>query len=156
MVVRAVEKPVKAKRKKKAYHNRTARKKRLIIECRSICSEICKILWKKKCATCNNEGTAAHHFFGWKACSNVRFNFDNLIWLCGDCHARKVHQQGITEPAREAIVARIGERDFEELYREAFKPAEYDLESTRKRLGLALIYYRHIERKENEQQMPRL
>lgn len=133
------------------------KKKRLSMECRAICSEICKIIWKGKCATCGCEGSAAHHFFGWKACSNVRFNFDNLIWLCADCHGRIVHQQGITEPCRHALVARIGEDRYDELYKEAFKRHDYtleDLETIRMNLGVAIIYFRCREQYESEQQMP--
>ncbi len=134
MTVYAVKKPVKQPKKKRKKIGLTKAETRKAIrklekELKAICSAICKILWGGKCAVCGKEGTAAHHFFGWKACSNVRFNLDNLIWFCYYDHIGKVHQQGLTELAREAIIKRIGQERFDILYRQAFSPAmEYSVD----------------------------
>lgn len=77
---------------------------------------------------CDKEGTAAHHFFGWKACSALRFTLYNLIWLCYGCHIGKIHQQGLTEPARDALIARIGQERFDIMYSVAFKPMEWTVD----------------------------
>jgi len=101
---------------------------RLQKACKDICSEICKLLWKGKCAVCGKEGTSAHHFFSWKACSNVRFNLDNLLWVCYYDHIGKIHQQGLTEPAREKIIERIGLERFNTLYYLAFQEHHYSID----------------------------
>ena len=56
--------------------------KKLTKENKAICSKICRLQWNEECATCEKQGTAQHHFFGWKACSNARYISDNLAWLC--------------------------------------------------------------------------
>ena len=106
--------------------------KRLEKENKSLCSQICRLIWNNKCAVCGKEGTAAHHFFGWKACSNVRYNSDNLVWLCYYDHIGKVHQQGLTEPAREKILERIGPERFEALKTEAYKVKKWTLDELKK------------------------
>ncbi len=98
----------------KAKTNRELLKK-VMNQAKSVCSKACKEDWNGTCAMCGKQGTAAHHFFGWKICSNVRFNLDNLVWLCYSCHIHKVHQQGLTEPIRDAIVKRIGTAKFKKL-----------------------------------------
>lgn len=133
MKVKKVKKPVKLTATRlKALEKKEIKK--LTGEVKSLCSQACRILWGDKCAVCGKEATAAHHFFGWKACSNVRFNLDNLVWLCYHDHIGKVHQQGLTEPVREALIKRIGIERFEALKSEAFKIKKYsveDLESIR-------------------------
>ena len=119
----------KAKKKKKSPRQLEQRlKKRLEAKAKSICSAITKITWRGKCATCGNEGQAAHHFFGWKACSAVRFVLDNLIWLCYGCHIGKIHRQGLTEPAREVIIKRIGQAAFDRLYSRAFMRCDWTID----------------------------
>ena len=59
--------------------------KKLEKECKSLCSRITQYLWDDTCAMCGKAGSNAHHFFGWKACSAVRFVLDNLVWLCYAC-----------------------------------------------------------------------
>lgn len=77
---------------------------------------------------CGREGTAAHHFFGWKACSSLRYSVNNLIWLCYGCHIGKVHQQGLTEPARKKLIAKIGLANFEDMYAMAFERKDWTLD----------------------------
>lgn len=133
-----IKKPVKTKKKKvkkpfkltltKLRAIEKAKIKKLTKECKSLCSQICKIQWNGRCAMCGKEGNAAHHFFGWGACSNVRFDTDNLILLEYGCHIGRVHQQGLTEPAREAIIRRIGQERFDILREKAFISRKYTLE----------------------------
>lgn len=89
---------------------------------RKICSRITSIRWGGRCGVCGLAGTAAHHYFGTGACSTLRFTIDNLVWLCFTCHIVDYHRRGITEPVRRAMVGKIGEDRFEELYRLAFRP----------------------------------
>lgn len=102
--------------------------RRLTKEIKHICSMICRKLWEGKCAMCGREGTAAHHFFGWKACSALRFTLDNLIWLCYGCHIGKVHQQGLTEPIRMKLIERIGQARFDLMYSMAFTHKEWTVD----------------------------
>lgn len=107
--------------------------KKLEKECKSLCSRITQYLWDDTCAMCGKAGSNAHHFFGWKACSAVRFVLDNLVWLCYACHIHKVHQQGLTEPIRAKIIERIGQEQFDRMYLQAFSVCEYTVEGLEKR-----------------------
>lgn len=137
-----IPKPIKTKKKKvkkpvkltltKQRAIEKKEMKRLEKENKSFCSQICRLIWNNKCAVCGKEGTAAHHFFGWKACSNVRYNSDNLVWLCYYDHIGKVHQQGLTEPTREKILERIGPERFEALKTEAYKVKKWTLDELKK------------------------
>lgn len=122
------KKPVNKLTKKYIQASERKERRRLEKEVKHICSVICKHLWGGKCAMCDKEGTAAHHFFGWKACSALRFTLYNLIWLCYGCHIGKIHQQGLTEPARDALIARIGQERFDIMYSVAFKPMEWTVD----------------------------
>ena len=73
------EKPQETKKEEKKLL------KKLEKECKSLCSRITQYLWDDTCAMCGKAGSNAHHFFGWKACSAVRFVLDNLVWLCYAC-----------------------------------------------------------------------
>lgn len=132
-------KPVKTKKKKvKKELSQTQLRilekklvKKLTKDLKHLCSLICRKVWKCKCQMCGKEGTAAHHFFGWKACSILRFTIDNLIWLCFGCHIGKVHQQGLTEPVRVKIIERVGQERFDEMYSMAFQPKEWTSDELR-------------------------
>ena len=41
-----------------------------------------------RCLLCSNETQVAHHFIKKSVSSNLRYNIDNLIPLCNDCHFR--------------------------------------------------------------------
>jgi hypothetical protein len=125
-----VKKPVKLTLTKMRTIEK-AQIKKLTKECKALCSHICRLRWDGKCGVCGKEGTAAHHFFGWKACSAVRFDRDNLIWLCYYDHIGKVHQQGLTEPAREAIINKIGQDEFDKLRSRAYQVAYYSVDNLR-------------------------
>ena len=43
--------------------------------------------------------------------------------ICFTCHIRKVHQQGCTEPARDALIHKIGQEKFAALKQDASPPA---------------------------------
>lgn len=122
-----IPKPKKKAKKARKFTKTDEKKliKKLTRECKTLCSQICRLMWDGKCAVCGKPGTAAHHFFGWKACSAVRFTADNLIWLCYYDHIGKIHQQGLTEPARVELIRRIGQERFNSLYERAFKPMFY-------------------------------
>lgn len=122
------KKPVNKLTKKYIQASERKERRRLEKELKHICSMICRELWKGKCAMCGKEGTAAHHFFGWKACSALRFTIYNLIWLCYGCHIGKVHQQGLTEPARIALITRIGQERFDIMYSVAFGTMEWTVD----------------------------
>jgi len=137
-----IPKPIKTKKKKvkkpvkltltKLRAIEKAQIKKLTKENKAICSQICRLQWNEKCPICGKQGTSAHHFFGWKACSNARYISDNLIWVDFGCHIGKIHQQGLTEPAREKILERIGEERFEALKTEAYKVKKWTLDELKK------------------------
>lgn len=99
-------------------------RKKLIKDIDAICSHICRIIWGGRCAVCGKAGTGAHHYFGKKACSGLRFEIDNLVWLCFYDHLVRGHRQGLIEPIRRALVRRIGFKRFDELYSVAFLPCK--------------------------------
>lgn len=78
----------------------------------SLWSKIIKEIYQGRCALCGRDGTAAHHFFGKGSHSAVRWDLHNGLWLCFGCHIRKIHQDGNTEPARDALISRIGLSKF--------------------------------------------
>ena len=119
-------------------------RKKLISECDLLVSQLCRLQWDNKCGMCgrNGDNLAAHHFFGKKSHGSVRHDSRNLILLCFGCHIRRVHQEGDTEPAREAIIKRIGAEEFEAVKWEAHQIRKFkvgDLED----IKLSLITARH-------------
>lgn len=110
------------KTKRLLQRNTRAPRKKLIQELDRLCSQITRINWRGKCATCGKAGTQAHHYFGKKACSSLRWVENNLVWLCFYCHIVRAHREGLIEPVRDALIKRIGLDAFNELYHEAFKP----------------------------------
>ena len=149
-----IPKPIKTKKKKvkkpvkltltKLRAVEKALIKKLTKENKALCSQICRLQWNGICPICGKQGSAAHHFFGWKACSNVRFLTDNLIWLCYYDHIGKIHQQGLTEPARDNIIERIGIERFEALKTEAYLHREwtsYTLQEANEELLKELEYW---------------
>ena len=147
-----VPKPVKAakKTKRKKPAKGSSKKKQigeLQGELKSLCSKITSLRWGGKCAICSKAGTAAHHFFGAKACSSLRWVPDNLVWLCFYCHMIKNHRQGLTEPVRVALVEKIGAERFAELYSLAFKPQKVTIDSMltlKKELSMQLEKLRRL------------
>lgn len=75
-------------------------------------SRIAREVYEGRCAICGKPGQAAHHFFPKGAHSAVRFDVHNFLWLCYGCHIGKIHRQGNTEPARDALIRRIGLSKF--------------------------------------------
>jgi 5-methylcytosine-specific restriction endonuclease McrA len=108
--------------------NRVDRKK-LILELDDLASQLCRLQWHYKCAMCGGPGTQTHHFFGKKAHGGARWDHRNLIWLCFACHIYKVHSKGDTEPARDAIINRIGQRSFDLLKTDAKIVRKYSINS---------------------------
>jgi len=92
-----------------------ANKKRLTAELDALCSQICRDRWGHRCAICGGPANQVHHFWGKRSCGVLRFELDNLLAVCFACHIRKIHQQGLTEPARDALIQKIGLERFEEL-----------------------------------------
>jgi 5-methylcytosine-specific restriction endonuclease McrA len=150
MTVRSVPKPIKKKKGPKKWTKSDEKKliKKLEKECKALCSQITRINWKGKCAFCGSDGSASHHFFGWKACSKVRYQLENLVWLCYACHIHKVHQQGLTEPVRVEIIKRVGQDTFDKLYEIAFQRMDWTSEALllqRERLATILDFMRQNE-----------
>jgi hypothetical protein len=129
------------KTKAPGQKNTRAPRKKLIQELDRLCSQITRINWRRKCATCGKAGTQAHHYFGKKACSSLRWTEDNLVWLCFYCHIVRIHREGLVEPARYALINKIGIDRFNGLYLEAFKPQKKsvpDLLELKERLSTRL------------------
>lgn len=132
--VKTLPKPVKTVKERKPTKKQIAAKERAKLrklehEVKALCSAACRKDWYGKCAICHRDGQNAHHFFGWKACSNLRFTLENLVWLCYGCHIGKVHQQGLTEPVREKLIDKIGWERFEKMYSEAFLRKDWTIEA---------------------------
>jgi 5-methylcytosine-specific restriction endonuclease McrA len=102
-------------------------KQKLIVELDSLSSRLCKIAWYGRCGMCNGMGSQSHHFFGKKASGALRWSIENLIFLCFACHIYKVHGKGETEPARDAIIKRIGQNRFDLLKRESKTINKYSM-----------------------------
>lgn len=115
------------------------RRKQLIKALDAAGSEVCRIQWNGRCGTCRNAGTAQHHFFGKHSGGfGVRWDTDNLIWLCFTCHFRQIHDDGKTEPARDAIIKRIGSDRFNDVKKKASQTRKYaifELEAILERLN---------------------
>jgi 5-methylcytosine-specific restriction endonuclease McrA len=78
------------------------------------------------CSVCGlRYGLAAHHFFGKKAYPAVKWDIDNGVLLCVGCHIMKVHRKGQTEIARDALIGRIGQDQFDELKKRANQVNRY-------------------------------
>lgn len=118
----------------------------------SLWSSIIREIYHGKCALCGREGTAAHHFFGKGSHSSVRWDVHNGLWLCFGCHIRKVHQDGNTEPARDALIRRIGLQKFMALKEKAVtvcRRRKHEYEETKAEL-LVMKDPEYIEALRNE------
>ena len=102
------------KRPKKKVSDKTERK-RLISELDQLISQVCKKRWGGRCGICGGPGSQAHHYFSRKSYGSVRWDMENLIWLCFSCHIRRVHQGGDVELARDAIIHKLGVDGFDRL-----------------------------------------
>lgn len=130
-----IPKPRKPEKKKKPESK--ASRKKLVAELDKLWAQAVARLWGGLCAMCGRAGTQSHHFFGKKSCPSVRWDIDNGLLLCFTCHIRKVHQQGCTEPARDALIRKIGNDKFDRLKQDAFRPRKVTtqlLEETMQRL----------------------
>ena len=96
-------------------------KKRLLKSLEDICSQLCSINATGMCEICGKVGTQAHHVFSKKSFPSLRYNLDNLIWLCFFCHIRRTHQQGQYELVRDAMIKRLGVEGFDSLKELAYK-----------------------------------
>jgi hypothetical protein len=119
MAIQGVPKVKKVKNKK--TKPRKSRRSEVMGDLESTCSKICSKNAGGLCEICKKAGTQAHHIFSKKAFPFLRFNIDNLIWLCFFCHIRRVHQQAQYELARDALVKRVGLRTFDKLKEAAYK-----------------------------------
>lgn len=75
-------------------------------------SHLIREIYQGKCSLCGKDGTQAHHFFPKGGHSACRWDVHNGLWLCFGCHIRRIHQGGDTEPARDALIRRIGLQKF--------------------------------------------
>lgn len=99
---------------KKVKKNKATIKKKLTRQLDSQWSAIIHSIYGDKCAICGRYGNcSAHHFFGRKAYPSLKWDIDNGILLCFVCHIIGVHRKGNTEPAREALINRIGQDRFD-------------------------------------------
>jgi Bacteriophage Lambda NinG protein len=113
----------------------------LIRDLDKVCSNFTKNRANGVCELCGKAGTASHHHFSKKAFPNLRFNLDNLIWLCFYCHMIRIHRQGQYELARELLIKRLGEGGFLDLKNTAY--IKYS--ETQKPLSTAYLSDLYIE-----------
>jgi 5-methylcytosine-specific restriction endonuclease McrA len=113
--------------KPKPKKRTTTDRRKLILELDALASRLCKITWYGRCGMCGGVGNQSHHFFGKKASGALRWSNENLVLLCLGCHIFKVHAKGETEPARDAIIKRIGQERFDLLKRESKTINKYSM-----------------------------
>jgi len=87
-------------------------RRKLIEKLDYTCSQITKGNAGGLCEICGKAGAGTHHFFGKHIHGSIRWDLNNLLYLCFACHIRKVHQQGDTEQARDVLIKRIGLPEF--------------------------------------------
>ena len=97
-------------------------------------AQIIKHNWHGLCGVCGKAGSSSHHFFGKKSSPMTRFEPNNGIYLCFYDHIGRIHQQGDTEPAREKIIAKIGQDSFDVLKFKAKSSGKQDLNLVEERL----------------------
>jgi len=90
-------------------------KKQLTKENDALWSAIVRRNWDGLCAVCGRPGSQSHHFFGKKSCSALRWVPENGLYMCFHDHIGLIHQQGQTEPARDALIKKIGFEKFQKL-----------------------------------------
>ena len=90
-------------------------KKALQCELDELGHDTCKKQWAGRCGICGRAGKYQHHYFGKKAYPWLRWDSDNLVFLCWQCHICRVHHEGESERARDAIIERIGQEGFDRL-----------------------------------------
>jgi hypothetical protein len=112
---RKIERLAKRLATSKAINKEKRHRKNITESLDKICSLICKWRANNKCEICGNVGTQAHHNFSKKAFPFLRWNIDNLLWLCFACHIRKIHQQGQYELARDVLILKLGISGYEQL-----------------------------------------
>jgi len=122
-----------------------AEKKRLEKQLDDLWSQIVKKTWGNKCGWPGCEYTtsiAAHHYFH-KAQGNIaRWELDNGIALDFYHHIQVVHRQGNTEPIRDAIIQRIGQKNFDDLKQnvvKSWKPTVDELREVKWNLEALLL-----------------
>jgi 5-methylcytosine-specific restriction endonuclease McrA len=108
-------KTIKPKKKKTPAQLRAKEMKVAVIDLDHICSLIARGRANGLCETCGRAGSQTHHFFSKKMHAAVRWDTDNLLWLCFGCHIGKIHREGYTEGAREVMIERLDEKGFAEL-----------------------------------------
>ena len=71
----------------KYFKNQKSDKKRLAAECLALWAECVKAKAKYQCEWCKRkENLNAHHFFS-RSRQSVRYNIENGICLCSNCHS---------------------------------------------------------------------
>jgi len=117
------KKPVKPRKKKRPR----SEKKILSDELDHLGSQVCRKQWQGYCALCGNPGNQQHHYFGKRAYPWLRWDPDNLVWLCWQCHICRIHHEAETERARDAIIKRIGQDGFDRLKERSVKHQKLSL-----------------------------
>jgi 5-methylcytosine-specific restriction endonuclease McrA len=88
-----------------------------------ICSEI--VRGKGKCQRCGKrENLQTAHIFG-RTYNNTRWDLDNLLCLCPDCHINFAHKQPIL--FSEFVRKILGEEKYELLKESHYRIAKYTL-----------------------------
>ena len=101
--------------------------------------DIVRRQWYGTCAWpgCFQPGNQPHHFFHRAQGNKARWNIFNGVCLCFAHHIRKVHQEGNTEPIRDALIMKIGSKTFEQLkldVRGMWKPTMVELSELKKQM----------------------
>lgn len=114
---------VSPKKKKKPVKSRKA----IIEGMDRICSIKTKERARGTCEVCGNAGTQTHHYFSKKVHGSVRWDMRNLIYLCYACHIIKIHMNADSEHAREVLVGRLGQDEFDSLEESAHKTVKHTI-----------------------------
>ena len=66
------------------------------------------------CEVCGKPTYAGHHFFPVKSSSELRYDFKNIVALCGGCHVR--HHRGNNPEIHAKIIRDRGDDWFDDLF----------------------------------------
>lgn len=100
-------------------------KKNLIKRLDKLASELAALSWGGMCARCGRVGNQTHHYFTRGAHAAVRWELDNLCWLCYGCHIGRVHRGGDVEMLRDNLIEKIGRERFDALKARAYVPKRW-------------------------------
>jgi len=69
--------------------------------------------WGRKCTVCNKPFSEIHHFFSRRSHAHLRYDLENAVPICLDCHTKHHHMGDKT--IHQSIIRRRGDVWYNEL-----------------------------------------